>query len=146
MLKALRILPLLLVPLTACDISTEPPPPQILWEATLLPGPSFPEVTGSAAAVTGPSGTDVSFKLTNIEPESTLAWRIRTGTCNEPGELVGSLEYYLDIVMPGGDGPTSFTLDVYIPVRLTEGNTYHLSGLTTGPEPDIIACGTFAQR
>jgi len=80
----------------ACDSSTEPDPTVYTWEAALAGQGEFAEVTGTVEVTSG-QNFSAKVKITNAEPQSEYSWHVAAGTCDEPGNKVGSATSYAKI-------------------------------------------------
>lgn len=134
--------PLLLLAAVACSINVDPPE-FILWETTLIAEPVvYPDLAGTAAAITRSGGTDAGIEVSGLALDDTLAWRIRAGDCSSPGAFVGPESAYPHLVESDGAAREEAFL---FQTRLTAGNTYHVVVLTLDEPPQSAACGILEQ-
>jgi hypothetical protein len=131
--------------LTACDLSPAEPDPPVLVTGTFVPVDPERTLSGSVAAVTQFGNTDISVGVQGMEPEETLAWHLREGTCAGSGDIFGSPGAYPPLVADdegSAEGGVGFSL------RLRPGRSYSAEIVSevgvTGP--GAIACADMAQE
>ncbi|UCC84103.1 MAG: hypothetical protein JSW46_04005 [Gemmatimonadota bacterium] len=135
-----RLAVMLLV--TACTDAAGPPE-QTIWEATLIGTPEYPEFTGSAAAISRASGSEISIQVEGLPSGTSYAWRIRRGDCQDPGSVFSSEDSYPDLDV-GESG--SATTNTFIGRSLTVSSTYNVAVLTSDLVPELVACGSLVAR
>lgn len=106
----------------ACELSVEPPARE-RWTAELHPSGAESSVAGRAAAIVLRSHTEASVGIEGASGAGSLAWRIHSGTCADPGEGIGPAEAY-PTIEPGQAGTGD--ADTILSSRLETGQTYHV--------------------
>ncbi|UCC73546.1 MAG: hypothetical protein JSV86_03000 [Gemmatimonadota bacterium] len=119
-------------------------PPQLtIWEATLIGTPGYPEFTGSAAAISRTTGSEISILIEGLPSGTSYAWRIRRGDCQDPGSIFSSEDAYPDLDV---DESGSATTNIFIGRTLAASSTYHVAVLTLDLVPELVACGNLIPR
>lgn len=78
----------------ACNLDVAPPK-QVLWEASLeAVDDSATTLSGSAAAVAREDDTEVGVEVIGGQEGDRWVWRLRRGSCDSPGEPIGSAGAY----------------------------------------------------
>lgn len=112
-------------------------PTQTVWETNLMSSLEYPDVSGTAAAVSANGGTQASVRVEGL-PNGSYRWGVYRGTCAEPGSLLGETETY-----PGlSGGPSgSSTADAAFTVFMNARGAFLAQVLnSTGTR---VACGDF---
>lgn len=114
-----------------------------LWETQLIAEPAHPELTGQAAAVSGPTGTDLGIGIVGAEPGAVHRWRARLGTCTAPGEQIGPSSDYpaLEVDASGTAGA-----ETHLGPRLRRDGTYQVEVHESASDTTRIACGDLVAR
>jgi hypothetical protein len=114
-------------------------PVSTAWEGDLLPtGPL--QLQGSVAVVSRLGRSETSIQISSAEPGATYSWRIRSGSCQDGGAVVGGTAVYPEIVPdPSGTAEGGTVLSR----ELDPGGTYAawLFRVVAGPMEELIACG-----
>ena len=76
------------------------------WEGQLTPLTPQDRASGSVAAVANSGQTQTSIQILGGQPGRSYAWRITTGSCAAPGDVVGGLAVY-PVLTPGEEGTAS---------------------------------------
>lgn len=126
---------LVLIHVLACDVSVDPPQ-ETVWTAVLEPVGEGSTVSGQAAAISRNMVTEASILVEGLAANDTLSWGIRTGSCEEPGELVGPAAAYPELVSDGGTA----TADAVFNPALSSSGSYHVAAFG-GDEEGGLACG-----
>jgi hypothetical protein len=124
-------------PIGGCrDISG---PVSTAWEGELQPTGLLP-LQGSVAVVSRLGRSETSIRISGAEPGATYSWRIRSGSCQDGGAVVGGTAVYPEIVAdPSGTAEGGTVLSR----ELDPGGTYAawLFEVAAGPTEELIACG-----
>lgn len=131
---------LLLTSAAACSDLTYQAP--IAWRGTLLPRTDL-GVTGSVAAVSqGRRQTEAGFEMDG-PANSTFGWAIQTGTCDDPGAVLGGRGAYADITTnSSGEGRIEST---FVSALMSEGEQFHAVIVAANNRALILACGDLEQ-
>lgn len=131
--------------LAACDFEAVGPQ-QTLWQGSLVPTPDFPALQGSVAAISHERArrTEVGIGVQGAPVGKSLMWKLREGTCAEPGDVVGTEEAY-DILTVDEAGNVSDETVVHQVVLNTRRN-YHASVREADGERRQVACGALTPR
>lgn len=125
----------------ACSSVTEPE--ITLWEGNVMPvAPAT--VNGDVAAVSQFGRTQISIRIRQAEDGGNYAWRVETGSCQDPGTLQGGAALYPLLVA----GPT-FTAeaDATIPGQFSGGGSYIARVIQLGEvgAETVVACGSLLE-
>lgn len=131
----------LLLAVASC-VSEVSAPAVFLWEADLQAGLSYPDASGSAAALSDGRVSTVSIAVQGL-PMGSYPWEVRRGLCPSPGDLVGEGVHYAPLVIEIEGEPVSLERTLGAPMR--SGREYHAVVLDPAGGPDV-ACGDFAER
>jgi hypothetical protein len=72
------------------------------WEGELQPlGPA--QLHGSVAVVSGRGRAQTSIQILDAEPDATYAWQIRSGSCQDAGDVMGGSAVY-PVLVPDPTG------------------------------------------
>jgi hypothetical protein len=116
--------------LGSVDVSVTP------WEGTLVPSEGAP--TGSVAALSQSGVTRASIQITGGRQEGGVyQWRIRTGSCGQPGVVIGGLAQYPDL---DHESAGTTTADGVLSEPMPEGRNYH-AVLIRAADAVEVACG-----
>jgi len=113
----------------------------LLWEATIAGSPGQDVVTGSAAAISRASSTEVGISLSGLS-EGEYQWRVREGQCDDPGSSLGSELQYPDFEV---GGPAPATVETVANAPMLRGTPYHVE-IREGASEERRACGNFRPR
>jgi hypothetical protein len=143
MIARRRALLLLAAAATAACVNLGDDEPSVtLWETQLTAEIGFPGLTGQAAAVSAPDGTQVGIGIDGAEEGAAHAWALLTGTCAQPGLQVGPQSDYPDLTVdPSGHAEA----DTHLGPRLDFGGTYLVEVRVSAADPTRVACGDLAQ-
>lgn len=137
--RGLGITALVLVVAAACSDSPTDPPETDLWAGSIAGVEAHEEIAGSATLVVSPTAFSATVAIEGAEPESVLAWGVVHGTCEEPGELIGSADIYPALEI-GADG--EFTTSTTVSHSLQDTDDVHVSVWhEDGEDAVIVACG-----
>lgn len=109
-------------------------------QATLQGQPGFTTVAGNTRA-TIVDDTGETFLRTNISGATAGAmhpWHVRTGTCAEPGSIVGSTADYPPLEV-GSEGQAIAEATLSVPLEF--GQPYHVRIAVPGDQDSVAACG-----
>ncbi|HEX5869586.1 MAG TPA: hypothetical protein VFY65_04160 [Longimicrobium sp.] len=127
---------LLLASATACgDLTYQAP---VAWRGTLLPRTDA-GVTGSVAAVSqGRRQTEAGFEMDGAS-NTTYGWAINTGTCANPGGVLGGRGAYADVATNNsGEGRIEST---FVSALMAPGEQFHAVIVNATNRSLILACG-----
>lgn len=127
----------ILVPL-ALGCSDVQGPSTTAWEGTLVPVDKATRFGGRVAAVSEASRTRASITIQKAEPSATHSWRLRAGSCDSPGELVGGVASYPELFV-GASGTAS--AEAVLSETLRADGDYHAVVLEETDSGAVIACG-----
>jgi len=126
----------------ACVGGTDTPAVTV-WDAQLSAALAHPDVGGTAAAVSDPTGTSVSVLLTGAEPGAAHEWSISIGSCADPGTQFGpSSDYPVLAVDPIGHAEA----DTHLGPRLSLDETYYIEIRESADDDTRVACGNLIPR
>lgn len=136
--------------LPACSLDVEGPE-AILWEAQLsaTAPETEPSLTGSAAAIARETRTETGIEVVGGEVGDTWVWRIRRGTCQDPGATVEAVQEYPTLeaentAQPDAPGDIVAAADeTVLDTSLDSGGDYHASVAAEATPGEILACGDF---
>ena len=123
-------------------VGTQEPIPAA-WIANLQPKETDSPLTGFASMSILASGQSrANLTISNAIPATSHDWRIRMGSCDDPGQPLGPESAYprLDVYEDGRASGTA-TLEQ----RLANDQKYSISVSRWGDDPVEIACGDFAR-
>jgi hypothetical protein len=127
----------------ACvNLDVEGPSVQ-LWETVLQAELDYPDVTGQAAAVSGPSGTETGVEIQGAEPDAVHAWGVRLGSCATPGAQIGPDTEYPDLEVSAGGNASAATR---FGSTLSTANAYHVEVRVSASDRSRVACGDLMPR
>lgn len=126
----------------ACVNLGDDEPSVTLWEAQLVAELGFPGLTGQAAAVSRPDGTQVGIGIDGAEPGAEHVWGLLTGSCGQPGPQVGPESDY-PVLTVGASGYAE--AETQLGPRLEFTGTYHVEVRVSSADPTRVACGDLAQ-
>jgi len=78
--------------LAACNTSTTPV--VTTWQAQLTATNLHDRLTGNVAVVSERDRFNAGIQVKNAPAEANLTWQLRTGTCDQPGDILGGLAVY----------------------------------------------------
>lgn len=137
-------LPALLALSLATGCSTDINLPETTaWEGTLISLDVTNPLRGSIAALSRGATTRASIQITNAEPAARYAWRIRSGSCDSPGERVGGLAAYPDLT---ASATGSASDEAILSETLRPDGAYHAVVLEVPDSDRIIACGNLERQ
>jgi hypothetical protein len=144
-LKAARISALLVSALLLSACGTSPVEPNTTaWQADIQPvGASL--ISGSLGAVSDRTRrrTDTNIVISGAPPSSTLAWRIRAGTCGgQRGTVVGAPVSYTGLET---DSSGSASRTVGLSEALSVGTGYMVEVWSSPTGEDVLACGVLTR-
>lgn len=129
---------LLMILVVACD-TTIPAPETTLWEGDLRPtATTMNGMHGQVAAVSRRVGTDVGIRVAGIERNAAHPWRLREGSCANPGSVLGPPDNYPDLVQSGG---MEVEAEAYVPPRLDASGQYLVEVQSSTSDPTPVLCG-----
>lgn len=132
LLLAVIVLPCLSV---ACDVGTNGPT-ATAWQGDLIAVDSANPLTGTVAAVSEGNRTEAGIDISHAQPGSVYAWRIRAGTCETPGAVVGGMAAYHELTADESGRAADETV---LSTTLRSRNQYH--GVVMDATAAIVACG-----
>lgn len=124
-----------------CSSVTEPE--ITLWEGNVL-AVAPATVTGVVAAVSQFGRTQISIQIRLAEDGANYAWRVETGSCQNPGTLQGGVALYPILVA----GPTlTAEADATVPGQFSSGGAYiaRVIQLGDGGAETLVACGSLLE-
>lgn len=134
---------ILIAGLSACVNLTEDEPAVTVWEGQFTPELAYPGVSGSAAAVSDPSGTAVGISIAGAEGGVEHAWGLRLGTCAVPDQQIGpDSDYPLMVVSPTG----SAQAETHLGPRMSLANAYHVEVRASATDATRVACADLTPR
>jgi hypothetical protein len=77
-------------------------PQDTAWEGELQPL-GLAQVRGSAAVVSGRGRAQTSIQILDAEPDATYGWHIRSGSCQDAGDVIGGSAVY-PVLVPDQTG------------------------------------------
>ncbi len=111
-----------------------------VWTASLVPRGDF-QLRGSARAQARGVVTRVAITISNARGGRPHPWRVHSGTCADPGSIVGTGNRYSSLEV-GSNGPGSATSLADLDIALDDDGQYSVSVLKSSSEMSvIIACG-----
>ncbi|MFO8173251.1 MAG: hypothetical protein R6T96_03140 [Longimicrobiales bacterium] len=140
--KRLSTTVVLLLVLSACSSGTEPV--ATLWEGNLIP--STPGgLTGTVAAVSQFGRTLVSIQIRQAEAEETYGWRVESGSCQDPGQILGGEALYPPLVT---DQAGSAIQDTSLATLFRSGSFFAAVVFRQGQggTEEILACGDLQEQ
>ena len=113
------------------------------WEGELEPVPPA-EVRGSVAVISQSGRSETSILITNAVPGETYSWRIRSGSCDTSGDVVGGAAVYPPLSPDDtgeAEGQTTLSRE------LEPGNTYAALVFLSPAvgDAELVACGELAR-
>lgn len=126
----------------ACVAPTDEDPATV-WETQLVTELAYPGLTGQAAAVSRPGGTNVGIGIDGAEPGGAQAWSLRLGTCASPSQQIGPDGDYPELL---ADAFGSASVDTHLARRLSIENTYIVEVRESSTDGSRIACGDLVRR
>lgn len=129
--------PLLLTSIGACDTAVESAG-ATAWSGDLIATPAgAPGLEASVSAVSQGIHTEAVVQLDHAEPGVAYEWRIRSGTCEDPGEVVGGLASYptLEASINGFD-----TAEALLNEALEPDGQYHAT-VAEAASMQVVSCG-----
>jgi len=128
----------LILVVVACD-TTIPAPATTFWEGDLLPmAATMNGMNGQVAAISRRVGTDIGIRVAGIERGAAHPWRLRDGTCANPGSVLGPPDSYPNLVQPGG---AEVEAEAYVPPRLDADGQYFVEVHASTSDPTPVLCG-----
>lgn len=129
-----------------CSLDVQQPQ-ATLWEGQLQATGEGPNLTGSAAAVSRSSSTEAGIEVTGGEAGDRWTWRLREGTCERPGPVLGSSASYpvleaAESTDPEAPSPVvTASGETVLSATLDPDGSYHAT-LAAESDPDVVlACG-----
>lgn len=123
------------------DVDVESPTKQGEdWKATVRGMAGFAQLSGEAKAtvVAGSSATTVTLTLTGGQAAASHPWMVHEGSCQTPGNPVGSAADYPALTF-GSDGKATATAN--LPAQLNEATDYVVVVHASASDMTMIACG-----
>jgi hypothetical protein len=114
-----------------------------VWDAQLAAAPAHPDVGGTGAAVSDPTGTAVSVLLTGAEPGAAHVWGVRIGSCGVPGAQFGPSSDYPVLAV---DAIGQAGADTHLGPRLSLDETYYVEIRESADDDTRVACGDLIPR
>lgn len=110
------------------------------WEADLplMAG----GLSGSAAALSQGGSVHASIQIGGSgELAGVYHWRIRVGSCSNPGSLIGGLAQYPELHL---EPPRSASADAFLTDGMPDGSSYSVVVLKAADDAEV-ACGDFSR-
>lgn len=127
----------------ACvDLGTEAPSVTI-WETELRAELGYPDISGQAAAVSGPSVTEAGIGIQGAEPGAVHAWGVRLGSCASPGAQIGPDGGYPELEV-GETGSAS--AEALLAPTFSLESAYHVEVRVSSSDRSRVACGDLVAR
>jgi hypothetical protein len=127
----------------ACDSSTNPILPD-QWEADIAGIDDFDAISGAVGIAAGAASFTATIEIEGAEPESVFGWRVAQGSCEEPGNVLGSAASYPDLEADD-EGEAAQTVNITAAMVAT--GTYHVHVLDeSGDEAVVAACGHLSRQ
>lgn len=126
----------------ACVPLGDPNAAVTTWETTLAATFGYPGVTGQAAAVSRPNGTQLGVGMDGAPPGATLAWGLGLGTCDAPGAQVGPDSDYPELSV---DLTGSVDAVTELGPQLATDQSYYVEVRASATDPARVACGDLHQ-
>lgn len=124
--------------LSACRVLGSVDVSVVAWEGDIIPPDGVAAPSGIAAALSQGGITHASIEISGgPEGSAIYQWRIRGGSCADPGALVGGPAQYTDLEH---ESPGSTTEDAVLSDRMIEDRTYNVVLLRADHAAEI-ACG-----
>ncbi|HSG47269.1 MAG TPA: hypothetical protein VLA43_05550 [Longimicrobiales bacterium] len=135
------VLPALLLA-SGCSSVTEPE--VTLWEGNVT-AVAPATVTGVVAAVSQFGRTQISIQIRQAEDGGNYAWRVETGSCQNPGTLQGGAALYPLLVVTGP--ALTADADATIPGQFSSGGAYIARVIQLGEvgAETVVACGSLLE-
>ncbi|MEJ2217506.1 MAG: hypothetical protein P8099_12920 [Gemmatimonadota bacterium] len=131
---------LILVGLLA-GCSTATTPAVTAWQATLAPVLPHDPLNGNVAVVSEHDRLNASIQVDNAPAGMVLTWQLRTGACDESGDILGGRAVYPEL---SADSVGSATVETVVDRSLHSGGQYHASVFNTSDT--LLACGELQQQ
>lgn len=123
-----------------CDRGTRPV--TTTWEAVLT-SPTR-ALSGTVAVISQSDRIRANISIQGAQAGAEHAWRLRTGTCDDPGSVVGGRALYPTLQV--GDGGSA-SADALIAGMLEPDGTYHAAALATAADDaPVAACGALRRQ
>lgn len=78
----------------ACDDDSSKPADPIEWSADLAGVGTFDDVEGTATVLSTSSAFEAAIEIASAPADTSFVWRVATGTCAQPGTIVGTANRY----------------------------------------------------
>lgn len=135
-----------LVPGCSLDVQT---PQALLWEADVEPTTDDPGLTGSAAAISRETSTEVGIEVRGGTAGNRWVWRIRRGSCEAPDASLAEADAFPvleaeDTSEPGA--PSEVVVadgETFLSTTLDSNQSYHVTVAAEGVPDELLACGDF---
>lgn len=132
--------------LLGCSLDVQQPR-SFRWEGSLQPTGEGTSLTGSAAAISRESTTDVGLQVTGGDVGDRWRWSLREGTCDSPGPVVSDPDDYPVIEAAeetDTDAPSPVvraTGETVLATTLDAGGSYHATVAADSAPDVLLACG-----
>lgn len=139
---------ILLVIGCSLDVTRSEP---ILWEGELQSTGATPELNGLVAAISRDRSTETSIQVTGGEDGDRWIWRLRHGTCEDPGEVVGAPAAFPVLEATAETEPdlpgsiVKATGETVLAEVLGSSGDYHASVAGEDATETILACGALTR-
>lgn len=133
-----------------CSLDVQAPE-STLWEGELEPTGEEPALRGSVAAVSRETNTEVGVDVTGGDIGDRWVWRLREGSCDAPGEIVGSRDDYPVLVAedrsePDQPAATAGAVAQTLLSRTLDPATDYHAMVATEDAPDVpLTCGSLTR-
>ena len=88
---------MLLFAAAACDDDSSEPGDPIEWTADVAGVGTFDEVEGTATVLSTSSAFEAAIEIASAPADTSFVWRVATGTCTQPGTIVGTADRYPEL-------------------------------------------------
>ncbi|MEJ2185337.1 MAG: hypothetical protein P8Z36_05305 [Gemmatimonadota bacterium] len=125
--------------LAACTTSTAPA--VTTWEATLAAVSPRDLLEGTVAVLSQHDRLNAGIQINNAPAAQNLTWQLRSGSCDQPGDIVGGRAVYPSL---SPDSLGSASAQAIVDRTLSADGQYQASVLNANST--VIACGELQRR
>lgn len=125
--------------LAGCGTSTAPA--VTTWQGTLTAVRPHDLIEGSVAVVSKFDRLDAGIHVDNAPTGQTLTWQIRSGSCDQPGDIVGGRAVYPALTPDSGG---SADAEAFVDQTLRADGRYQAS--VFDPNGTVLACGSLLRQ
>lgn len=120
--------------LAACANSTGPT--DTTWQATLIAMIPHDRLSGDVAVLSQSDRLSATIRINNAPPGTTLTWQLRTGSCDQAGDLLGGRAVYPALTADSLGAASAVTV---VDAHLNSDGQYQASVLDASDT--LVACG-----